>query len=472
MWQIVVLVALFIALLAVGLLFVNQGLYKDFDGKDPVAQALFAVVFALSANLLLLILSEILGVLTHRTRLITWRGDVISLLAIILAALPYYQCYKLLARSRTLTHFHASVGSALCVLAFLYAFWYVGKAWPSVSAAGGGFFSMQQIIGRVGILGVSLIAVLSGYGTVNLPYSYLSLFIRPIERSEIAAMEAQHAQALESGEMKKRRIEVAKAELQQQRLLTGAQGRPSMLRRLVKSVTSPSGASLESTIRALTGEVQALDSLAKALHVEVLELRRERARALSSRGIWGHFKNLLGYLLSAYCLFKIFTCLRALIFGEDFSSDPVSRVFGLIVHKSSRGQVQVDTAVLSQYVTLLFIGVISATSLRGFLKNTQKFFFAVSGAGNTTSLVMILTELTGLYAISSVLLIRKQLPLKYRGAITEALGGELEFEFFHWWFNSIFLACACLTMLLFYGQYKQRVQDTDQLPIYYHTSKE
>ena len=55
--------------------------------------------------------------------------------------------------------------------------------------------------------------------------------------------------------MKKRRIEVAKAELQQQRLLTGAQGRPSMLRRLVKSVTSTSGASLESTIKALTGEV-------------------------------------------------------------------------------------------------------------------------------------------------------------------------------------------------------------------------
>ncbi len=45
-----------------------------------------------------------------------------------------------------------------------------------------------------------------------------------------------------------------------------------------------------------------------------------------------------------------------------------------------------------------------------------QFFFAVSGAGNTTSLVMILTELTGLYAISSVLLIRKQLPLKYRQA--------------------------------------------------------
>ena len=54
-------------------------------------------------------------------------------------------------------------------------------------------------------------------------------------------------------------------------------------------------------------QVQALDSLAKALHVEVLELRRERARALSSRGLWGHLKNLLGYLLSVYCLFKYAT---------------------------------------------------------------------------------------------------------------------------------------------------------------------
>ena len=65
--------------------------------------------------------------------------------------------------------------------------------------------------------------------------------------------------------------------------------------------------------------MQALDSLAKALHVEVLELRRERARALASRGLWGHFKNLLGYLLSAYCLFKyaIFSfCKHAVDFAE------------------------------------------------------------------------------------------------------------------------------------------------------------
>lgn len=114
---------------------------------------------------------------------------------------------------------------------------------------------MQQVVSRVGVLGVSLIAVLSGYGTVNLPYSYLALFIRPIERSEIAAMEAQHAQALESAEVKKSKIRVAERDLQVQRVQGAGQGRPSMLRRFVKSVTTSQGSSLESTIKALTGEV-------------------------------------------------------------------------------------------------------------------------------------------------------------------------------------------------------------------------
>ena len=45
-----------------------------------------------------------------------------------------------------------------------------------------------------------------------------------------------------------------------------------------------------------------------------------------------------------------------------------------------------------------------------------QLFFAVSGAGSSTTLVLILTELTGFYALSTVLLLRKQLPPKYRRA--------------------------------------------------------
>jgi hypothetical protein len=36
-----------------------------------------------------------------------------------------------------------------------------------------------------------------------------------------------------------------------------------------------------------------LQLLARALFVEVMELRAERSRALESRTLWGHVKNLL-----------------------------------------------------------------------------------------------------------------------------------------------------------------------------------
>jgi hypothetical protein len=53
-----------------------------------------------------------------------------------------------------------------------------------------------------------------------------------------------------------------------------------------------------------------------------------------------------------------------------------------------------------------------------------------AGAGGA-SLVALLSELTGVYAISSLLLIRRNVPLAHRAAIDGAMGGGLEFQFFH-----------------------------------------
>lgn len=146
------------------------------------------------------------------------------------------------------------------------------------------------------------------------------------------------------------------------------------------------------------------------------------------------------------------------------------RSLGFALRRLSHDQLVIDPVQLSQYVTLVFIGTISALSIRAFLRNASLFFSTLtqfrgwfglgggfgggSGAAGTVgkgfagssrvpsggggaSLVLMLSELTGVYSISSLLLIRRNVPVKYRDIIDAVLGGQLEFQYFHRW------ACVC-----------------------------
>jgi len=459
------------------------------ESTDPAIQGLWSSVFAFSCNLLTLILLEMMGILSNRMGLLAWYATVWGLLLLLLGIIPFYQVYRLLLICR-FPQRHLIVGSTLVWILCMYAFWYSGRFLPGVPPPTNGIFTVEQAVSRVGVMGTWMIAVLSGYAAVSLPYSYLSLFVRPVEPYEVTAMEEQYRQVQVLCAEKQERIEATKAELLRMgaagTLGNGAGRGSNLLNGMVRGIMSFGAGGTpttpQETIRALETEVEGLTSLCKLLLVELQELRAERVRAVESRTFMGHAKNFAGYCLSCYCVYKMWGAIRALIWGENLTSDPVGAALGFAVRYFSNGQLSGDVASLSQYATLVFIAAISAMSLRGFLRSLRKVFGALllrrssSNGGQSSngprsslvaaSLVLLLAQVTGFYTISSVLLIRKNVPLKYRPNMDSALGGQLEFQFFHAWFNGLFLAAALASLLGVWCQWRAAADaGLDALPL-------
>ena len=102
----------------------------------------------------------------------------------------------------------------------------------------------------------------------------------------------------------------------------------------------------------------------------------------------------------------------------------------------------------------------------------SKFFIWISSSKSSNVLVLFFSQIMGKYLyfistkelkprvspgtyfMSMVVLMRMNMPEEYRAIVTEVLG-DLQFNFYHRWFDVMFLVAATCTMAVLYLAHKR-----------------
>ena len=201
----------------------------------------------------------------------------------------------------------------------------------------------------------------------------------------------------------------------------------------------------------LENEIFILEELSRQLYVESVDLHNTKQRMIFSKTLQGRYFDFMGHIFSIYCLWKIFISSVNIIFDRVGKKDPVTRGIEITVHYLG---IQFDVQFWSQQISFLLVGILIVTSIRGLLITLTKFFYALSSNKSSSIIVLILAEIMGMYFVSSLLLMRMNMPAKYREIISVVLG-DLQFHFYHRWFDVIFLISALASIGFLYVVHKQ-----------------
>jgi hypothetical protein len=137
--------------------------------RHRVVDAVFTFTFLFSFLPLELVVFEILNVLDPDTRHTFWRFVLCASLFMVIIVLPGHFAYVIIS-----PYFSGSprfLAVAFAVFLFLVVFVNITSYVPIISDTEE-LLSISQAVSRVGVVGVTIMAMFSGFGAVNFPYSY------------------------------------------------------------------------------------------------------------------------------------------------------------------------------------------------------------------------------------------------------------------------------------------------------------
>lgn len=254
-----------------------------------------------------------------------------------------------------------------------------------------GLFSLSSGISRVGLAGVSLIACFSGFGSIAFPATHIKWFMKKVSADELRNMERQLERTMGSIALKKKELLVQKSDEDQS----------NFFQRFVSRISN------KDVVVSLRSEIQGLEFFADTQFTEYCEFKRERERIESSNTTRGKIYNIAGYFFSVYCAYKFITSLVNITFGRRNQEDPITMALKIV-------NLNIDISFWTQVISLLLIGIMISLTVRGLLKKIFKLFSEWSAVISSVNVALFLAQLMGMYFISTILLLRANLPEAYR----------------------------------------------------------
>lgn len=427
-----------------GWVFFMRYLFKDYEIRHKIVQGLFSLTFALSCTMLELIIFEIADLLDRESRYFHWNLALQGIVVVLVVLLPFFMAYLTLISMKIGRSIQTrAMFAAVAWAGFLFLFWKIGEPFP-LQAHG---IWMEECISRIGIIGVATIAILSGFGAVFTPYNYLAMFIRRVSKEEVEAIEKKYLQTLEMMAEKRKKIVLAERKRLNLSSPGAAQASSSFSFSSIMGAIGLTGSRdpHSENIANLEQDIVGLKTMGEQLFLEISELRAEQQREKWSKTLTGRYFNMVGYVFSAYCAYRIVMSSLKVLLGLVGTVDPVTRSVEICVNYLG---IDMDVKLWSQQLSFMLVGVIIASSVRSLLiRITQVFrFFASTSSSNIV--VLFLAQVMGMYFVSMVILMRMSVPPEYREILTDVLG-NLQFNFYSQWFDRIFLisAIVCLGTL-------------------------
>ncbi|KAJ1791027.1 hypothetical protein LPJ59_005062, partial [Coemansia sp. RSA 2399] len=408
---------------------------RRFDAQRALVYGIFSLVIAQGSVLFELIIFEISGVLDRDLRWYFWRADLGFLLVTILVLLPFCQAFLLFSGNarRKRTPLPRLVFYALTYWAvFYYAFWNLGMYLPLDSfsrirrATGAAdMVSIEPVTARVGVIGVTLMAVLSGFGAVNSPYRQLFVFVHKVSPVQLEGMKRQLHYSLELLLDKKKMLARMEAlERKEREEVQATDNSRSLANRLMSSAVGSIMRigfypTRDKGLGELKREIENLERVTQELFADVETMCLEHDRYEASKTLAGRSRNVLGYFFALFCISKIAMTLGGILLNRVGRSDPVTSALTLAATHVSP---DFDMAFWSQMLSFALVGIMVIGSLRGLLIQFTKLFNTpFSTMVSPSSIVLVLAQIMGMYFVSCMLMMRMSLPPKYRPMISAVL---------------------------------------------------